>query len=56
MKVDDTSSRICVLNKAEDVNLNVSNVITRISEAETLIKHISCDCICRFEGIQCKSN
>ena len=33
-------SRICVLNKSEDVNLNVYNMITRINESKTLTKHV----------------
>ena len=30
------SSRICVLNKTDDVNLNVFSMITRINESKTL--------------------
>ena len=48
--VDDLSSRICVSNKAEDVNLNVFNVITRINESKTLTKYISSDFKCKFDG------
>ena len=33
-------SRICVLNKSEDANLNVYNMITRINESKTLTKHV----------------
>ena len=30
----DSSSRICVANKTEDVNLNVFNMITRVNESK----------------------
>ena len=39
--LDDTSTRICVLNKTGDVILNVFIIITRINESRTLTKHIS---------------
>ena len=39
-----------VLNKAEGLNLNVFNMITRINKSKTSIKHISCACKCRFNG------
>lgn len=32
--------RGCVLNKAEDVNLSIYDMITGISKSKTLIKHI----------------
>ena len=50
--VDDTSIRICVLNKTEDVNLNVFNMITRINESNTLPKHISRNCRCEFDSFK----
>ena len=31
-------------------------MITRINEARTLVKHISCDCKCKFNGMACNSN
>ena len=36
---NDLSSRICVLNKAEYVNLNVFNMITGMNESKTSMKH-----------------
>lgn len=36
-----------VPNKAEDVNVKVLN-ISRINELKLLLRHISCDCRCRF--------
>ena len=50
------SNRICISNKTEDANINVFNMITRINESKTSIKHISCDCICKFDGRKFKSN
>ena len=29
---------------------------TRINESETLTKHISCKCKCKFDGRKCKQN
>lgn len=40
-----SSSRICVLNKPEDINLNASKMIKEINK----IKHISCKCRCKFD-------
>ena len=44
------------LNKTEDVDLSVFNVITGINESKTLIKHISCECKCKFDGRKCNSD
>ena len=41
---DDLSTKICVPSKTKDVNVNVFNMVTKINEAKTLVKHISCDC------------
>ena len=32
-----------VLSKTKDINVKAFNIITRINEPKTLIKHISCD-------------
>ena len=37
-------------NKKEDLNRNVFNMITGINEKKTLMKHISCECKCKFDG------
>ena len=50
------SSRICVPNKTEDLNLNVFNMTTRISQSKTLMKHISCNCRFKSNSIKCNSN
>ena len=53
---NDLSSQICVLSKTKDINVKAFNIITRINEAKTLVKHISCDCICNFNSTTCSSN
>ena len=37
--LDDPSGEICVANNAEDINLNVFNMIIRINESKTLTKY-----------------
>ena len=53
--VDDLSAKIYVPNKTKDVNLKAFNLITGINEAKTLVKHISCDCRCKFNRTTCNS-
>ena len=48
--LNDLSNKVCVLNKTEDLNLSVFNVITGINESKTLTKHISSECKCRLDG------
>ena len=43
-------------SERKNVNGNVFNTITRIYEAKTLIKHVSCDCKCQFDSTTCNSN
>ena len=54
--VDHLSTQMCVTSKTEDVNVKVFNMITRIYEAKTMVKHISCDCKCTFSSTTCNSN
>ena len=55
--VDDLSTKACVPSKTKDVNVKVSNMITNRNKAKTLvIKQISCDFKCNFNGTTCKSN
>ena len=42
--------KIRIPSKTKDINVNVFNVITRIYEAKTFLKHISCDCKCKFNS------
>ena len=46
--LDDLSSRVCVPNETEDLNL--------INESRTLTRHISCKCECEFYSKNLKSN
>ena len=41
--VDDLRTKIYVPCKTKDVNVKVCNMIARVYEAETLVKHVSCD-------------
>ena len=47
--------RICVLSKTKDVNVKVFNMMARINEVKTMVKHISCACKCKFNST-CYSN
>ena len=47
--LSDLSNKVCAPNKAEDLNLSLFNMITGINKLETLTKHISCECKCRFD-------
>ena len=47
--LNDLSNKECVSNKTCNLNLNVFNMITGINESETLTKHISCECKCKFD-------
>ena len=38
--LNDSSNKICVPNKTEDVNLSFFNMIARINKSKTLAKHI----------------
>ena len=50
------SNEVCVLSKAEDLNLSVFNIITGVNESKTLTKHIPCKCKCKFDERKCNSN
>ena len=54
--LNDLSNKVCVPDKAEDLNLSVFNMITRINEWKTLTKHISGKCMCKFDRKKCNSN
>ena len=42
--LNDSSNKVCVPNKTEELNLSAFNIITGINESKTLTKHISCEC------------
>ena len=52
--VGDLSTTMCVPSEIKDLNVKVFNVLTRINEAKTLIKYISCDCKWKFDSTICK--
>ena len=54
--LDDLSNRVCALNKTEDLNLSVFNMVTGINELKILSKHASCECEFRFNGKKYNSN
>ena len=54
--IDDSSTTICVSSKTKYVNVKVFNLITNNNEAKTTVKHISCDCKCKFNSSTCNCN
>ena len=53
---DDPFGKMCVPTKIENVNKNIFNMIAIINESNTLTKHISCNCKCKFDVTKCNSN
>ena len=54
--VDDLSTKSCAPSESKDINVEVFNLITRINKAKTSVKHISCDCNCKFDNATCIFN
>ena len=54
--LNDLSNKTCALDKTEDLNLSVFNMITGINEWKTLTKHISCKCKSKCYGRKCNAN
>ena len=54
--LNDLSNKVCVPNKAEDLNLSKFNIFTKINESKTLAKHILCEFKCRIDGRKCNSD
>ena len=48
------SPKKSVLKKAKHINVKPFNMITKENEANTLKKHISCDC--KYNSATCNSN
>ena len=48
--LNDLSNKVYVLNKTEDLNLSVLNMITWMNKSKILTKHISCKCKCISDG------
>ena len=54
--LDHLSSRVCVPNETDDLNIHVFNMITGINELRTLPKHLSFKCECKFDSKKSSSN
>ena len=54
--INDLPTKICVPNRAKDINIKVFNIITNKKGAKTLVKHISYDCKCKLNNTTCNSN
>ena len=54
--VDDLFAKICVPNETNDVDVKVFNMVTKINEAKTMVKHISCDYKCKLDSATLTSN
>ena len=50
------SLKIYVPKETKDLNVKAFNMITSKNEAETMTKHVSCDCKCKFNSAACNSN
>ena len=44
------SPKIYVPKETKDINVKTFNMMTNKSGAKTMMKHISCDCKCKFKS------
>ena len=44
---------VFVPSQTKDINVKVFNMLTRVNEAE--VKHVSCECKCKFGSTVCNS-
>ena len=51
--VDELSTKICVQSETKDINFKLFNMIARINEVKTLVKHILYDCKCKLDSRTC---
>ena len=54
--VSELFGKTCDPSKTEDVILSLFNLITGTIDSKTLVKHISCNCKCKFHSKKCNSN
>ena len=54
--VDGLTTKIYILSKTKDANAKIFNIIGRKNEAKPLVKHVSCDCKCKFGSTICNSD
>ena len=50
------SLKIYVPKETKYLNVKAFNMIRSKNEAETMTKHVSCDCKCKFNSTACNSN
>ena len=50
------SPKIFVPKETKDINVKAFNMITNKNEAKAMREHISCECKCKFNNIECNSN
>ena len=50
------SPKICVQKETKNINVKAVNMITNKNEVKAITKHISCDCICKFNCTTCNSH
>ena len=48
--LNDLSNKVCASNKTEELTLSVLKTIAAVNESKTLLKHISCEGKCKFDG------
>ena len=51
--LNDSSNKVCVPHKSEDLNIHVFNMIAWKNESNVLTKYISRKCKCKFDGRKC---
>ena len=54
--LDHLSANKCVTSETKNIDVKVFNMITRINEAKTFVKNISCDGNWKFDSATCNSN
>ena len=54
--INDSSNKVRVPSKTEDLNLSMYNMITGTNESKTLTKHISWKSKCKLDWTKCCSN
>ena len=48
--LNDLSNKVCASNKTKDLTLSVLKTIAAVNESKTLLKQISCEGKCKFDG------
>ena len=54
--LNDLSNKAYVPNKTENLTIHVFNMTTGKNGSRILVKLISCECKCKFDGRKCNSN